>query len=386
MNLSLFFDPISESLVNNTSDFNTFQNAFYINTSGDLDWKNQDIALIGINDYRANQGYEAAEYHAADLVRKQFKLLNKSAVTYNICDLGNLRTGENSQDTEERLREVCEILIENEVIPLIIGGTHNLSVGQYHAYQKFDKLTTVLNIDASIDMKAESEHTQHNAFLNKILLYEPNYLFNFILLGYQTYVTDPELLNVFEKLHFEHYRLGALRENFEDVEPVVRQSNMVSFDVGAIKIQDAPAQQHHRPFGLTGEEACRIAWYSGLSEKVSSFGLYEYYPAYDLKEQTANLIATMVWYFVEGFYHRIKYESYDSESFMKYNVNVNQVDNLVFYKHKYTEKWWLEVPKPHLHKKSDDTFVIIPCSYNDYLLATNGELPDRWVNMQARLV
>src|SRR5690606_22156206 len=106
-----------------------------------------------------------------------------------------------------------------------------------------------------------------------------------------------------------------------------------------------PAQLHNRPFGLSSEEACRIAWYAGLSEKVTSFGIHEYYPEHDQRYQTANLVATMVWYFVEGYYHRFKYESYESESFIKYNVSVNEVDHLVFYKHKYTEKWWLEVPK-----------------------------------------
>jgi formiminoglutamase len=387
MNLSLFFDPVAESLVNTKSDFNTFQNAFYINTSGDLNWRDCDIALIGVNDYRANEVEGKVSSHiAADLIRKQFCALNKSAVTYNICDLGNLRNGEDFQDTEERLREVCEVLIENDVIPLIIGGTHNFSVGQYHAYQKFDKLTTVLNIDASIDMKSGEGDSSNTSFLNKILLHEPNYLFNFILLGYQSYITDPDLVNVFEKLHFEHYRLGVIRESFEDVEPILRQSNMISIDLGALKIQDAPALLHSRPFGLTGEELCRIAWYAGLSERVSSFALYEYYPDYDHKDQTANLIATTIWYFVEGFYHRIQYENYDSDSFMKYNVSVNGVDNLVFYKHKYTEKWWLEVPKPDFSKKSDEEFVVVPCSYNDYLMATNNELPERWVNMQARML
>ncbi|HTF80075.1 MAG TPA: formimidoylglutamase, partial [Cytophagales bacterium] len=368
MNLSLFFDPVSESEVNKTSDFSTFQNAFYINTGADLDWKNCDIALIGINDYRSNPQAEVNDWVAPDVIRNQLYKLNKSSVSYNLCDMGNLRNGKDPQDTEERLREVCEALMENNVIPLIIGGTHDFSVGQYHAYQKLDKLTTVLNVDACIDMKATDNAPAHVAFLNRILLFEPNYLFNFILLGYQSYVTDPELLNVFEKLHFEHYRLGAIREYFEDVEPIVRQSNMVSFDLGAIKIQDAPAQDHNRPFGLTGEEACRIAWYAGLSEKVNSFAIYEYYPQFDHKEQTANLIATMIWYFIEGYYHRIQYESYDSESFMKYNVSVNGIETLVFYKHKYTEKWWLEVPKPHLSIKSPDQFVVVPCSYNDYLM------------------
>lgn len=386
MNLSLFFDPVCESLVNTVSDFNTFQNAFYIDTGGSVTWTKCDIALIGLNDYRGNGNSPETTLIAPDEIRKQLYKLNKSQVSYKLCDLGNLRQGDNIIDTEERLREVCETLLQFNVIPLIIGGSHNYCVGQYHAYEKLEKLATVLNIDASVDLNAESVETTNVSFLNKILLHEPNYLFNYIQLAYQSYVTDPELLNVFEKLSFEHYRLGVLRDTFEDIEPVVRQANMVAFDLGAIKIQDAPAQLHNRPFGLTGEEACRLAWYAGLSEKVNSFGIYEYYPQEDHKSQTANLIATMIWYFVEGFYHRIEIEGFESEAFIKYNTAVNGADLLVFYKHKFTEKWWLQVPKPNKDASESEEYVVIPCSYSDYIAASNGELPDRWIHTQARLL
>lgn len=385
MNISLFFDPVSEEYININSEFSSFENAFYINTTGSLNWKEYNIALFGVNEFRGNEDYEFQELNAADQIRKQLYKLNKSEVQYKICDLGNLRPGETTQDTYERLREVCETLIENNVIPIILGGTNDLSIGQYYAYQKQNKLVTLLNIDAQIDMKNEESSISHNSYLSKIILHEPNFLFNYIQLAYQSYIIDPPLLNVFEKLNFEHYRLGSLRDKFEEIEPIIRQSNMICIDLGAVKIQDAPAQLHNRPFGLTGEEICRIAWYAGLSEKANSFGIYEYYPSKDHSGQTANLIATVIWYFIEGYYHRVPLENFSSDAFISYKASVNGNDILTFHKHKYTEKWWMQVPRLN-QKTENEAYVIVPCSYSDYISATNGDLPDRWIQTQARLI
>lgn len=385
MNISLFFDPVSEELINLNSDFGSFENAFYINTQGTIEWRNYHIALIGLNEYRSNSIHTENQLHAADNIRKELYKLKKSQVTYNMCDLGNLRAGETTTDTQERLREVCSALLENNTIPIIIGGTHDMSVGQYHGYQHLQKLVTVLNIDSCIDLQTDHTSENNGNFLNKILLHEPNYLMNFIQLGYQSYLNDHNLLNVFEKLNFEHYRLGSLRDQFEEIEPTIRQANMISIDLNAVKIQDAPAQYHNRPFGFTGEELCRIAWYAGLGEKSNSFGIYEYYPELDKNCQTANLIATVIWYFVEGYYHRIPLENFGTDAFINYKVSVSEYEILEFFKHKYTEKWWLKVPK--LNSPNPDVdYITVPCSYKDYLSANQGDLPNRWIQSQARML
>src|SRR5690606_25607432 len=126
--------------------------------------------------------------------------------------------------------------------------------------------------------------------------------------------------------------------------------------------QDAPGYEPANPFGLTGEEACQLCWYAGISDNLTSLGIYEYDPACDSRNLTATTIATMVWYFIEGFYHRKKEIHFSGKHFTKYAIAFNEgPDRMVFYKSKNSEKWWLEVDPLSEGKAS----LIIPCSYDD---------------------
>jgi formiminoglutamase len=186
-------------------------------------------------------------------------------------------------------------------------------------------------------------------------------------------------------LYFESHRLGVLRNNLAEMEPAIRQADLLTFDVTAIKSADAPGNAQAQPFGLSGEEACQICWYAGQNEKLSSAGFYEYNPVHDdAQRKTAAVVATMIWYFIEGFYHRKNESLFKSNDFMKYTVALpTQPEAITFYKSKMTEKWWMEVAadknSPYVRNS------IVPCSYSDYQLATKGEIPERYINTLARL-
>jgi formiminoglutamase len=278
---------------------------------------------------------------------------------------------------------VCRILLENNVLPIIVGGSHDLDFGQYTAYEQLDKLVSFLNIDALLDLEQDEPAASH---LHKILLHEPNYLFSYTHLAYQSYLINPDAVNMLEKLYFEAFRIGQMRTNLREMEPVIRQADMLSFDITAIRSADAPANIHAQPFGLTGEEACQICWYAGLNEKLSSIGFYEYNPRLDdATRKTASVIATMIWYFIEGYYHRKSDQDFRSNDFLKYVVALPaHPDTITFYKSKRTEKWWMEVPFPEgLERYARNS--IVPCSYADYEAATRGEVPERYIQTLAKL-
>jgi formiminoglutamase len=119
---------------------------------------------------------------------------------------------------------------------------------------------------------------------------------------------------------------------------------------------------------------------------MSSVGFYEYNPAEDIKGQTAGVIATMIWYFVEGFSLRRNEFDVNDPQFIKYTVSMPQDPHkLTFYKNSQTEKWWMEVPYP-LDKTLYARNSIVPCSYNDYVAANRGEIPNRWILTHAKLI
>ena len=321
-----------------------------------------------------------------DEIRKKLYQLKKGTGIYNIVDLGNLNTGIDLEETYVRVSEVCRMLLEANVLPVIIGGTHDVDYGQYRGYQDLEKLVSLLNVDAFLDLEDVRESLPSRQHVHKILLHEPNYLFSYTHLAHQLYLIDPNSASILEKLYFEAYRLGSMRQNMSDMEPAIRNADMLSFDITAIRSADAPGNINAQPFGLTGEEGCQICWYAGQNDKLSSIGFYEYNPEYDdAHKKTASVVATMIWYFVEGFYFRKKERDFKSNDFIKYSVSMHtEPEVIVFYKSKFTEKWWMEVMPQNAGKYPRNS--IVPCSYSDYQAATKGEVPERYISTLAKLL
>lgn len=382
MNIQSFFRPVASFLIEKTYHENSFfrQISIYQDTFPEL--KNVQIALVGLTEYRGSIHSESMERGSSEIREKLYELKTGLA-PYCIADLGDLISGESLNDTYQNIRQVGEYLIKNQILPVFFGGSHDLDFGQYLAYQKLKKLVTLVTVDAKIDMEetgAESErHTQ------EIVLYQPNFLFSHTHLAYQAFLVDSTLVNVLEKLYFDHIRLGQIRDNFKETEPLIRDADLLSFDLCALQSSVAPGAADAQPFGLTGEEACQICWFAGTNEKLSSFGLYGYDPYFDdSHNKTAKVAAVMIWYFIEGFYSRKDSLSFKSADYIKYTVSLDTKPNtLVFYKSKLSGKWWMEIPHSEFDKFERSSTV--PCSYSDYQTAQKGEIPERWITSQIKL-
>ncbi len=383
MDLKIFLDPVSERCLNNDLPGTSFQKSIFVNNEVLYDLDGIDVVLLGITEHRGLTSDESEYSFAPDEIRKKLYSLSKVSGKNRILDLGNLRNGPNNGETALRLQEVCSFLLQKEILPVIIGGTHDMDLGQFRAYEPLSKLITCLNVDAKMDLH-DSQIPAHS-HISKILKHDPNFLFNYVHLAYQTYLVDPAHLGVMEKLYFEAIRLGEFRENIQEIEPVIRDADMVTFDLSAINSQFMPAVESSNVFGLTGEEACQLCWYSGLNDKLSSIGIYGYDPARDDdNKQSASVIATMIWYFLDGFYHRKGDKNFMSNDYLVYEVQMGgSPETIRFYKSKLSEKWWMEIPD----ENSDSVFLrnkMIPCSYSDYKLAADGKIPDRWISATSK--
>jgi formiminoglutamase len=385
MDLTILFSPLDESLYNASYPVNSFFK--YIKVFGESmpDYKDANIAIFGIKETRGSELNKGTE-KGPDEIRKKLYDLKKGNGVYRIVDLGNLNTGIDLDETYVRISEVCRILLENNVLPLILGGTQDLDLGQYRGYEEMEKLVNFLNIDAFLDLDDGKDSQANLSHIHKILLHEPNYLFSYTHLAHQSYLIDPASISIMEKLYFEAFRIGQMRNDLKEMEPAIRNADMLSFDITAIRSSDAPGNVNAQPFGLTGEEACQLCWYAGQNEKLSSVGFYEYNPEFDdIHKKTASVIATMIWYFIEGFYNRKNERNFKSNDFIKYVVSMPvEPETISFYKSKVTEKWWMEVAyhKPGARYPRNS---IIPCSYNDYQTATKGEVPERYINTLAKI-
>ena len=381
MDLTILFNPIEESLHSEIKSLNSVFKNIKIFGEKMPNYKAAQLAIFGVEDERGTDTNLGCS-RGPDEIRRKLYQLKKGTGVYNIVDLGNLKKGIDLEETYTRISEVCRMLLEQNTLPIILGGSHDLDIGQYRGYEDLNKLVSFLNVDAFIDLEEGVQPSLSSQHIHKILLHEPNYLFSYTHLAHQSYLVDSTSAAILERLYFEAYRVGQLRTNLQEMEPAIRNADLLSFDVTAIKSSDAPGNNNAQPFGLTGEEACQICWYAGMNEKLSSVGFYEYNPAADdERNKTASVIATMVWYFIEGFYHRKDEQSFKSNDFLKFSVSMPvEPELLTFYKSKLTERWWMEVPNP-----SGKRAALVPCNYSDYQAASKGDLPDRYINTVAKM-
>ncbi|MDF9794870.1 formiminoglutamase [Catalinimonas alkaloidigena] len=388
MNLSIFFQPVEADVYREVSAANSFFRAIQVYTDTFPNYEEADIAIVGLSENRGNHENGGAE-RAANSVRQVLYHLKKGSGAYKVVDLGNLNSGHSLEETYLRIKEVCETLINHNTFPILIGGTHDLDYGQYQAYESMEKLINVLSVDAFIDIDPNNtegvEGNEHRNHLHKTLVHDPNYLLNYSHIAYQSYLVDNSVPILLDKFYFDTYRLGLVNQNLNAMEPVIRAADMLSFDITAIRMDDAPGNRHAQAFGLSGQEACQLCWYAGHSEKLTSAGFYEYNPDWDNeRKKTASVIATMVWYIIEGYYHRTYESNFESNDFIKYIVPMpSKPSVLTFYKAKKSEKWWMEVPNPQVEAVKERQ-SIVPCDPSDYEMATKGELPDRWIQNHAK--
>jgi arginase family enzyme len=359
----------------------------FIYDGKEVDLSDFNIAILGVEEDRASKGNPGSD-RAAHYVREEFyKLfLPPAEREFKVIDLGKIKRGETVRDTYFAMASVITELIVHKVIPVIIGGSHDLTYGQYLGYKSLQTLINLVMVDERLDMLENPEkEMDSDSFVMNILTQTPNYLFNYSHLGHQTYLNDYKLVQTLESLNFDCHRLGLIRQNMEEVEPVLRDADMVSIDISAIRQADAPAHAQASPNGFSGEELCQICRYAGLSDKLTTLGIYEMNPGLDNNRQTAQLVAQMIWYFVEGYYSRVGDYPITINEHLKFTVHVKDAEHdLIFWRSRKTERWWMELPYGDKQKFARQQLV--PCSFRDYETACNHELPDRWMKAYTKLV
>ena len=354
----------------------------YSDVSAPLELDDVDIAIIGVNEYR-NTHNSVGEDFSLNEVRKTLYNLFPGNWSLNISDLGDLRLGDTVSDTYLALQSIVSELLKNNIIPIIIGGSQDITYANYRSYDYLEKTVNIVNIDPNFDLGDSSKPIKNNSYLGKIILDKPHNLFNYSTLGYQTYFNSQEEIDLMQKLYFEAYRLGELSNNIQNVEPVLRDANIVTLDLKSVRSSEVSTKQKFSPNGFSGKEICAISRYAGISNKVSSFGVYEYIPSNE-DEATEMLIAQVIWYFIEGVNCRVMDSNfYNEDDFQKYTVLIDDQE-LVFLKSVKSSRWWVEIPFLQNSNNKLEEHSLLPCMHQDYIDASNGIIPERWFKAQKK--
>ena len=329
------------------------------------------IIIVGCSEYRGSG--IAEPLHSADAIRKQLYQLYYWHADVLMADMGNIKTGATLADTHAALKTVCKELMDAGKKVLVIGGSHDNTLAQYNVFADRKQIIEAAVVDALIDLRQDTPMRSQN-FLLEMLLGQPNFVRHYNHIAFQSYFVHPQLLETIDKLRFDCFRVGKVKEYIEEMEPVIRSSNFLSFDINAIAHAYAPAS-NLSPNGLSGVEACKLMQYAGMSASVETVGVYGFDATKDTDGLTAMQVAHMVWYYFDG-YQKQQHEAEidDRNSFNEYNTVCAEVDTL-FLQSKRTGRWWMQLP--------DKTFTA--CSYTDYLAASHNDLPERWLRSQERM-
>ena len=265
---------------------------------------------------------------------------------------------------------VAEELSELGIRLLILGGSQEMTVPFLRGLNR--EVTELVIVDDRIDNCDNKINSADESFINSLPLGT-----SVSLIGSQSYFIGEQWHDLLaEGTSGEILNLGQIRADFKELEPLIRKAALISFDFGSIKASEAPGQYRLSPNGLTGEEACQIAWYSGISTTPSWFALFGYSSSFDPGMNGAMMAAQICWYFINGASKKLDEEPVDeATNFEHYHVAVDGLEEPIsFLVHPISKRWWMEVP-------SEDCTLFpfrIPCSKKDYRKACKNEISEKW--------
>ncbi len=339
-----------------------------------------NIALIGVTENRGQEN----NFEAVDLthIRRELYALFPGNWIKSIADLGDILPGNSLEDTYYAVQSIVASLIKKRIIPIIIGGSQDITYALYRAYDSLEQMVNLVAVDAKFDIGKQENSILSEAYLSKIIVEEPNNLFNYSNVGYQTYYNSQEEIDLIEKLYFDAYRLGEIANKIEIAEPVFRDADLVSIDMTAVQSSVSGNFLDFAPNGFNGKEICALSRYAGISDKTSCLGLFNH----NSSKNESVLMAQVIWYFIEGVHYRSnEYPFRSKKDYIKYIVPFEE-EEIIFYKSNETERWWIEIPFFTNSNNKLKKNTLLPCTHDDYLAACNQEFPQRWWKAQRKSI
>jgi hypothetical protein len=75
-----------------------------------------------------------------------------------------------------------------------------LTFALYRSFDELEQMVNLVSIDSKFDFGKENDRVSASSYLTKIIIDEPNNLFNYCNIGYQTYHNSQEEIDLVEKL------------------------------------------------------------------------------------------------------------------------------------------------------------------------------------------
>ena len=147
-----YFSPLSEDLYADKNRWETTQIGRQIETytaNFFPDLKSVEIALFNIPEYEGSSN-SASETDCK--IRPLFYSFHLENIP-RIVDLGTLQLIAGRKESFQIIQLVCAELLYNGIIPVVIGGGHDVSYAIYKAYVSLDKFISLTVVDSKFDIQ-----------------------------------------------------------------------------------------------------------------------------------------------------------------------------------------------------------------------------------------
>ena len=360
------FDFLSPSTCNHNyiaSSKNFVSQIDFLNQ--DTDFSKYDLFLLGTegNEYGNESG-------VSDVLRTQFAFFSETSKPVRILDLGNVSQGKTFQDSVFAIKTLISKLYVFRKPIIVLGAPYDFLVPFSAEFFDNEEFPVVSVLNSKIDFQSIVYENQ-NSFLSLVDKYPQ---IRIVHLAHQLFYSDKNSEEWFLQKYFPTYRLAEINDLLQ-VEPLIRDSHVINFNLSSVRYSDNPGVSHVLPSGLFSEQACQIAWYSGFSDKMRLFFLTGLCSKYDVRNVSAFLSAQIIWHVIDGVSQRKKdlIDSIDERFSVFYVKNEYLNQDMIFYQSKLSKSMWVQVPT------GNSKLRIMPCSVADYRNALKNEIPNDWL-------
>ncbi len=344
-------------------------NVLHLHSSKKIDWDKVNIAILGVDDRRGLKSKDCQGI--ADKIRASLYGLRTSGLLGSIVDLGNVK-GNTLDDRYRAIEDVLFELTSRHILAIVIGGGQDYSLPLSRALSRFDKRFQMTFVDSKIDWNDSEGDFSASNYLSVLCNNAIKKIEDLTFIGTQRYFVSPKQEAWVFRNNFGLLRLGEVRQKgIGSTESWLRDADCISIDMSCVQQFSANPQINPIVNGLSSEDICQMAWYSGLSDKMKIVGVFEI----DASVYSILLSAQLIWHTIEAYF--LRYNDYpvrNVEEYKQFIVHLDHSDLVIkFYTNPDNDRWWMEFDDENQEK------LILACEKADFELASTGDMPHKWM-------
>ncbi len=275
------------------------------------------VALIGVPQEIGveRNGGRAGAAGAPDAIRAMlyrltpYDMLEGRSLPHGILlDMGNIRVDGELEEIHKRLTEVVRHICSAGLIPLVLGGGHDITYASAAGVHAVHGRLGMVNLDAHLDVR--SPIPMRNSGTSFRMLIEEGRVVpgSFVEFGVQSFVNAESHVRWLREQGGHLMPLSQIRSlgfgsavaSALDRAGSGADATYATLDIDGVRASDAPGVSATMPDGFSAGELLEAARTLGCRPSVQALDIVEVNPRFDRDNSTAKLAAHAIMHFLAG--------------------------------------------------------------------------------------